>query len=305
MRFYSGDPANVSNGLSRTVDNAAAGASSRVRLRTTVAHLFSTNDYVTVSGVTGTIEANGTWKINVIDSTHFDLIGTTFTNAYVSGGTAVDVALTPYGTLPDDGEFGTAVSIEAFIQMLADRTQFIERQISRLTQPIYPVARQVLYSSGVEIPVSSATKVYEDPAARNAGAQAIDILTTSTTFDCQAGDIFEVSYAVEFYLFSAGTANSDFCTCALFHANAAINGNFLMIDRRAQETGGDPNGHRFTVTTAIKDISFVRSGTFVVGSDIAAGAKKVSLIGAYDSYNDGKLLQGSMLSVAQYRPVTP
>jgi hypothetical protein len=41
---------------------------------------------IVVYGVTGTTEANGTWKFTVIDSTHIDLTGSTFTHAYVSGG---------------------------------------------------------------------------------------------------------------------------------------------------------------------------------------------------------------------------
>jgi hypothetical protein len=41
---------------------------------------------IEVYGVTGTTEANGNWHFTVIDSTHIDLVGSTFTNAYVSGG---------------------------------------------------------------------------------------------------------------------------------------------------------------------------------------------------------------------------
>jgi hypothetical protein len=41
---------------------------------------------IVVYGVTGTTEANGTWKFTVVDSTHIDLIGSTFTHTYVSGG---------------------------------------------------------------------------------------------------------------------------------------------------------------------------------------------------------------------------
>jgi len=42
---------------------------------------------VTVSGVVGTTEANGTHLIDVIDDTHIDLRDTTFVNSYTSGGT--------------------------------------------------------------------------------------------------------------------------------------------------------------------------------------------------------------------------
>src|SRR5262249_4299456 len=40
----------------------------------------------TVTGVTGTTEANGTWAITVVDDTHVDLDGSHFTHAYAAGG---------------------------------------------------------------------------------------------------------------------------------------------------------------------------------------------------------------------------
>lgn len=43
-------------------------------------------NFIVVQGVQGTTEANGTWKVNIIDSTHIDLIGSAFVHAYVSGG---------------------------------------------------------------------------------------------------------------------------------------------------------------------------------------------------------------------------
>jgi hypothetical protein len=57
-------------------------------IRLTVAnHGFSTSNIVDVSGVVGTTEANKTgWVITVITVSTFDLQGSTFTNAYVSGG---------------------------------------------------------------------------------------------------------------------------------------------------------------------------------------------------------------------------
>jgi hypothetical protein len=41
---------------------------------------------IEVYGVAGTTEANGNWQFTVVDATHIDLIGSTFTHAYVSGG---------------------------------------------------------------------------------------------------------------------------------------------------------------------------------------------------------------------------
>jgi hypothetical protein len=48
--------------------------------------LGATQPTIEVYGVTGTTEANGNWAYTIIDSTHIDLVGSTFTNAYVSGG---------------------------------------------------------------------------------------------------------------------------------------------------------------------------------------------------------------------------
>lgn len=43
-------------------------------------------NFITVYGVVGTTEANNSWAFTIIDSTHIDLVGSTFSNAYVSGG---------------------------------------------------------------------------------------------------------------------------------------------------------------------------------------------------------------------------
>jgi|ERR1700722_2708897 len=47
---------------------------------------LTTNQTVTISQVQGTTEANGTAEITVVDSTHFTIQGSTYANAYVSGG---------------------------------------------------------------------------------------------------------------------------------------------------------------------------------------------------------------------------
>lgn len=121
---YNGNPNNVTTPLSRFVTSAASGAGGLVLIGTSGAHDFATYDYVQVSGVTGTTEANVLTTIQVIDSTHFLLDGTVFANPYSTGGVAEDLSLLPYFQLPDDGEAGTAQSIEASIQAIADRTQF-------------------------------------------------------------------------------------------------------------------------------------------------------------------------------------
>lgn len=62
------------------------GTSNRVRITVSSTAAITTGDWKTISAVLGTTEANGTWQVNVIDATHLDLVGTTYANAYVSGG---------------------------------------------------------------------------------------------------------------------------------------------------------------------------------------------------------------------------
>lgn len=71
---------------SQAITGAADNGSGEIRLTVGSTSGWTTGDYKTISGVTGTTEANGTWPITVVDATHIDLDGSTFTNAYVSGG---------------------------------------------------------------------------------------------------------------------------------------------------------------------------------------------------------------------------
>jgi hypothetical protein len=57
--------------------------------RVTVAtHGFTTGNKVSISGVLGTAEANGTWTVTVIDPNTFDLQTSSFVNTYISDGVA-------------------------------------------------------------------------------------------------------------------------------------------------------------------------------------------------------------------------
>jgi Ubiquitin-activating enzyme E1 FCCH domain len=56
---------------------------------TATAHTFQTENRITISGVGGTTEANAAnWRIVVFTPNTFDLINSSFTNAYTSGGIA-------------------------------------------------------------------------------------------------------------------------------------------------------------------------------------------------------------------------
>lgn len=68
------------------ISGAADNGGGLVRLTVGSSAAWSTNDYLTVSQVTGTTEANGTWQVTVINATTIDLQASSFSNAYVSGG---------------------------------------------------------------------------------------------------------------------------------------------------------------------------------------------------------------------------
>lgn len=67
--------------------SATANSAGLVKITTSTAHGLDTNDYCYISGVTGTTEANGSWKVTKIDSTNFTLQGSTYANPYTGGGT--------------------------------------------------------------------------------------------------------------------------------------------------------------------------------------------------------------------------
>lgn len=69
------------------ITGAADNGAGLVRI-TSVDHGLASNDIVPITDVLGTTEANDTWKITVITDDTFDLVGSVFANAYVSGGLA-------------------------------------------------------------------------------------------------------------------------------------------------------------------------------------------------------------------------
>ena len=83
MRFFK-DGGRIFD-LSGTATGMANNGAGLIRV-TSAAHGLTTNDYVEITGALGTVEANNEWKVTVIDANNFDLQGSTFTNAWTSGG---------------------------------------------------------------------------------------------------------------------------------------------------------------------------------------------------------------------------
>ena len=71
----------------RTITAIANDGTGKIRVTTSAAHGYNTSDRYFIQGVTGTTEANGLfWQLTDLTATQFTLVGSTFTNAYISGG---------------------------------------------------------------------------------------------------------------------------------------------------------------------------------------------------------------------------
>ena len=90
---------------SQNVSGCANNGSDLIRVSTAQAHGLLDDDKVTITGVEGCTEANGTWRIDVIDSTHFDLLESVYVHAYTSDGsiTSAYQITTPYDEADLDG----------------------------------------------------------------------------------------------------------------------------------------------------------------------------------------------------------
>lgn len=84
-RYLADAAATLDSSIGGGITGAVA-ATGLVKIATASAHFFITGAVVRIAGVLGTTEANGRWTITVIDATHFTLNGSTFVNAYTSGG---------------------------------------------------------------------------------------------------------------------------------------------------------------------------------------------------------------------------
>jgi hypothetical protein len=95
---------------SQNVTGAANNGSGLIRLTVASTAAWSTGSKVVVASVGGTTEANGNWVVTVVDATHVDLQGSTFSNAWTSGGTIKD----RYDSATDAGIVGGSVDAMTF-----------------------------------------------------------------------------------------------------------------------------------------------------------------------------------------------
>jgi len=95
------------------VEDAADNGSGLIRITIADTSLLTTGDVAKIADIVGTTEANDSWTITVIDGTNFDLQGSTFSNAYTSGGTVNNYAgshkmMITYGTTFTDNGYLTS-----------------------------------------------------------------------------------------------------------------------------------------------------------------------------------------------------
>ena len=88
MAYQGGGPQQGQRGhktYTAGITGAANNGSSLIRI-TSTGHKLRTGDHITITSVGGCVEANAAWVVTVVTANTFDLNGSTFTNAYTSGG---------------------------------------------------------------------------------------------------------------------------------------------------------------------------------------------------------------------------
>ena len=124
-----GNPSNVTSPLGASVSSLANNGAGLVRVATSTPHLFGSGDIVIMNAP----PAVGGFSITVIDSTHFDLVDSTYT---ANGtGSVIDISLTPQILVPTDGDTQSAQisGLLSAFQGVLDRTQYLATASPSLT----------------------------------------------------------------------------------------------------------------------------------------------------------------------------
>ncbi|MCK8787259.1 hypothetical protein M0638_23070 [Roseomonas sp. NAR14] len=167
------------NGISAVANNGSGLA--RI---TRAAHGFTTGDSVTVSDVSGVPGANGTFSITVIDANTFDLVGSSFSGAYINTGWAsVSRNLAPGSSTDVKVQFVTIADYaELTTEITAGRGQSVAGQglgvnvLSTVAPSVTAVGGQARNTSGA-LPVLAATGYSANPSAVTTG-RGVDLLAT-------------------------------------------------------------------------------------------------------------------------------
>lgn len=124
------------------VTGSAAGTGGVVRLTVASSAALTTGQAVTVASVGGTTEANGNWICTVVDSTHVELIGSVFANAWTSGGT-----IQPMITLTNAARLvGGSLWLTNFRRVTTDLADLVAHRLWFYTVQITQVADNALFT---------------------------------------------------------------------------------------------------------------------------------------------------------------
>lgn len=142
------------------VITGAASAAGLIRLSVASTATFATSQVKTVSDVLGTTEANGTWTITVVDATHIDLQGSTFVNAYVSGGTiggGVEEISLGTGITLTGSVLSTGLALAGAQGLLVFNNAGTPNSIIDITadQAVMTTGTASIYASGVSVSVNT------------------------------------------------------------------------------------------------------------------------------------------------------
>ncbi len=108
----------ATTGPRKTISGAANNGAGLIRI-TSSGHGKFTGDKVVILGVSGTTEANNgtssisamTWKVIKVDDNNIDLIGSTFSNAYVGSGILYPALWEPYNTNTEFSDVGRGIGL--------------------------------------------------------------------------------------------------------------------------------------------------------------------------------------------------
>ncbi len=119
------------------VTTMANNGSGLIRVTFSGRHGQKTGDRIYILGTVGTTEANGLWTVTVISTTQIDLQGSTFTNAYVSGGTGYI--------------WNNSISmLDSTMQAMPDGHVLISNAISDLTNSVVLITNQAVGGQAIE-----------------------------------------------------------------------------------------------------------------------------------------------------------
>ena len=130
VRFFPGGAfSTIAVAAGQRITNVVDNGSGLCRV-TITAHRYSTGFDVTTTNVQGVPGANGTFLITVIDANTFDLIGSKFSGAYVSGGISINW---PTAKLLAQGD-GSLIITDAIISLSgANGTILIDPSVPSIT----------------------------------------------------------------------------------------------------------------------------------------------------------------------------